>query len=54
MNPEIGQTEKVDPSSIEIIENDTLPGLAVLDRDIVGESFVPESLEQLYEKKELN
>ena len=55
MNPEIGQTEKVDPSSIELIQNDTLPSLSGLDKDIVGESWLPESLEQLYEmKKELN
>ncbi len=52
LNPKTGQTEKVDPSSIELIENDLLPGLATLDRDIVGESlFVSESLEQLYNNK---
>jgi hypothetical protein len=52
LNPASGQSEKVDPTSIELIENDLLPGLATLDRDIVGESlFVSESIEQLYENK---
>jgi hypothetical protein len=52
LNPKTGQMERVDPSSIELIQNDMAPGLATLDRDIVGESlFVPESLEQLYETK---
>jgi hypothetical protein len=45
LNPKTGQTEKVDPSSIELIENDLLPGLATLDRDIVGESLVSESVD---------
>ena len=49
LNPKTGQTEKVDPTSIELIQNDRQPGLMTLDRDIVGESFVPESIEQLYE-----
>jgi hypothetical protein len=50
LNPATGQTEKVDPSSVELVINDRMPGLATLDRDIVGESLlVPESLEQLYE-----
>jgi hypothetical protein len=50
LNINTGQTEKVDSSSVELINNNMEPGLATLDRDIVGESFVPESLEQLYEK----
>jgi hypothetical protein len=51
LNPTTGQTEKGDPSSAELINNDMQPGLATLDRDLVGESFVPESLEQLYKIK---
>jgi len=45
LNPAIGQTEKGDPSSVELINNDMQPGLATLDRDIVGESLVSESLD---------
>jgi hypothetical protein len=44
LNPKTGQTEKVDPTSIELIQNERQPGLTTLDRDIVGESFVPESV----------
>lgn len=51
LNPKTGQNEKVDPSSVELVKNDMQPGLATLDRDLVGESFVSESLEELNDRQ---
>jgi hypothetical protein len=45
LNPQTGKMEKADPTSAEIVQNDTAPGLATLDRDIVGESLVVESVD---------
>lgn len=45
LNIKTGQTEKVDSTSIELIQNERQPGLVTLDRDVVGESFVSESVD---------
>jgi len=51
LNPTTGQSEKGDPSSVEVINNDMEPGLATLDRDIVGESLVFESVDFFLNEK---